>query len=206
MANQEAQEMRAREAAVAAGLVLQEPWTAPSATVADVVMDLSNALERLPSGGLALRVRGRLPVAASQQSSGKLGRGGADTPGGGEAPLQYAICPVLPLLAEIFLVGLQQCQRLGPEDGVRGGLVLQHGGAGQEGGVLWADSHGGVPLRIQEWGSQKELEMLGTLFLCNMTHQGPLSSRVRLPQQPGQCLTWGPRSPTHRIHRFCSVE
>ena len=47
MANQEAQEMRTREATVAAGLVLQEPSTAPSATVANVVVDLSNALERL---------------------------------------------------------------------------------------------------------------------------------------------------------------
>ena len=41
----------------------------------------------------------------------------------------------------------------------------------------WAFKHGDPKRRIAA------LEMLGTLFLCNMilTHQGPLSSRVRLP-------------------------
>ena len=47
MAAQEAQEMRDREAAVAAGLVLTEPSTPPEGTAADVVDGLSKALERL---------------------------------------------------------------------------------------------------------------------------------------------------------------
>ena len=44
------------------------------------------------------------------------------------------------------------------------------------GGVPWAFKNGHPKRRIAA------LEMLGTLFLCNMilTHQGPLSSRVRL--------------------------
>ena len=47
MAAQEAQEMRDREAAVAAGLVLTEPSTPPEGTAADVVDGLSKALELL---------------------------------------------------------------------------------------------------------------------------------------------------------------
>ena len=47
MAAQEAQEMRDREAAVAAGLVLKEPSTPLEGTAADVVDGLSKALERL---------------------------------------------------------------------------------------------------------------------------------------------------------------
>ena len=47
MATQEAQEMRDREAAVAAGLVLAEPSTPPEGTAADVVDSLSKALEHL---------------------------------------------------------------------------------------------------------------------------------------------------------------
>ena len=47
MASREAQEARTREEEVAAGLVLDEPSAPPSASVADVVNDLSNALERL---------------------------------------------------------------------------------------------------------------------------------------------------------------
>ena len=58
MASQEAQEIRTREAAVAAGLVLDEPAGPPSASATDVMNDLSSALERLrvafatPSSGL----------------------------------------------------------------------------------------------------------------------------------------------------------
>ena len=58
MANQEAQEIRTREAAVAAGLVLDEPEAPPSASATDVMKDLSSALERLrvafatPTSGL----------------------------------------------------------------------------------------------------------------------------------------------------------
>ena len=47
MASQEAQEVRTREAAVAAGLVLDEPEAPPSASPTDVMNDLSSALERL---------------------------------------------------------------------------------------------------------------------------------------------------------------
>ena len=47
MASQEAQEVRTREAAVAAGLVLDEPEAPPSASATDVMNDLSSALERL---------------------------------------------------------------------------------------------------------------------------------------------------------------
>ena len=47
MATQEAQEMRDREAAVAAGLVLAEPSTPPEGTAADVVDSLSKALKHL---------------------------------------------------------------------------------------------------------------------------------------------------------------
>ena len=46
-ASQEAQEVRTREAAVAAGLVLDEPEAPPSASATDVMNDLSSALERL---------------------------------------------------------------------------------------------------------------------------------------------------------------
>ena len=46
-------------------------------------------------------------------------------------PLQHAFRPVLPLLAEVLLVGC-----LGRRTGICGRLVLQHGGTGQEGGVL----------------------------------------------------------------------
>ena len=42
MASQEAQEIRTREAAVAAGLVLDEPEAPPSASATDVMKDLSN--------------------------------------------------------------------------------------------------------------------------------------------------------------------
>ena len=58
MASQEAQEIRTREAAVAAGLVLDEPEAPPSASATDVMNDLSSALERLrvafstPTSGL----------------------------------------------------------------------------------------------------------------------------------------------------------
>ena len=60
MASQEAQEIRTREAAVAAGLVLDEPEAPPSAsaTDVDVMKDLPSALERLrvafatPTSGL----------------------------------------------------------------------------------------------------------------------------------------------------------
>ena len=58
MASQEAQEIRTREAAVAAGLVLDEPETPPSASATDVMKDLSSALERVrvafatPTSGL----------------------------------------------------------------------------------------------------------------------------------------------------------
>ena len=45
MASQEAQEVRTREAAVAAGLVLDEPEAPPSASATDVMNDLSSALE-----------------------------------------------------------------------------------------------------------------------------------------------------------------
>ena len=57
MASQEAQEIRTREAAVAAGLV-DEPEAPPSASATDVMNDLSSALERLrvafatPTSGL----------------------------------------------------------------------------------------------------------------------------------------------------------
>ena len=47
MASEEAQEVRTREAAVAAGLVLDEPKAPPSASATDVMNDLSSALERL---------------------------------------------------------------------------------------------------------------------------------------------------------------
>ena len=47
MASQEAQDIRTREAAVAAGLVLDEPEAPPSASATDVMKDLSSALERL---------------------------------------------------------------------------------------------------------------------------------------------------------------
>ena len=47
MASQEAQDIRARKAAVAAGLVLDEPEAPPSASATDVMKDLSSALERL---------------------------------------------------------------------------------------------------------------------------------------------------------------
>ena len=47
MASQEAQDIRTREAAVAAGLVLDEPEAPPSASATDVMNDLSSALERL---------------------------------------------------------------------------------------------------------------------------------------------------------------
>ena len=47
MASQEAQDIRTREAAVAAGLVLDEPEAPPSASTTDVMKDLSSALERL---------------------------------------------------------------------------------------------------------------------------------------------------------------
>ena len=40
------------------------------------------------------------------------------------------------LLAEVLLVGLQRRSCLGRRTGVCGRLVLQHGGTGQEGGVL----------------------------------------------------------------------
>ena len=58
MASQEAQEIRTRKAAVAAGLVLDEPEAPPSASATDVMKDLSSALERLrvafatPTSGL----------------------------------------------------------------------------------------------------------------------------------------------------------
>ena len=58
MASQEAQEIRTREAAVAAGLVLDEPEAPPLASATDVMKDLSSALERLrvafatPTSGL----------------------------------------------------------------------------------------------------------------------------------------------------------
>ena len=58
MASQEAQDIRTREAAVAAGLVLDEPEAPPSASATDVTKDLSSALERLrvafatPTSGL----------------------------------------------------------------------------------------------------------------------------------------------------------
>ena len=58
MASQEAQDIRKREAAVAAGLVLDEPEAPPSASATDVMKDLSSALERLrvafatPTSGL----------------------------------------------------------------------------------------------------------------------------------------------------------
>ena len=58
MASQEAQEICTREAAVAAGLVLDEPEAPPSASATDVMKDLSSALERLrvafatPTSGL----------------------------------------------------------------------------------------------------------------------------------------------------------
>ena len=58
LASQEAQEIRTREAAVAAGLVLDEPEAPPSASATDVMKDLSSALERLrvafatPTSGL----------------------------------------------------------------------------------------------------------------------------------------------------------
>ena len=58
MASLEAQEIRTREAAVAAGLVLDEPEAPPSASATDVMKDLSSALERLrvafatPTSGL----------------------------------------------------------------------------------------------------------------------------------------------------------
>ena len=58
MASQEAQDIRTREAAVAAGLVLDEPEAPPSASATDVMKDLSSALERLrvafakPTSGL----------------------------------------------------------------------------------------------------------------------------------------------------------
>ena len=61
MASQEAQEIRTREAAVAAGLVLDEPEAPPSASATDVMNDLSSALERLrvafstPTSGLGAR-------------------------------------------------------------------------------------------------------------------------------------------------------
>ena len=47
MASQEAQDIRTREAAVAAGLVLDEPEVPPSASATDVMNNLSSALERL---------------------------------------------------------------------------------------------------------------------------------------------------------------
>ena len=47
MASQEAQDIRTREEAVAAGLVLDEPEAPPSASATDVMNDLSSALERL---------------------------------------------------------------------------------------------------------------------------------------------------------------
>ena len=47
MATQEAQEERTREAAVAAGLVLEEPSVAPTCTAADVMQGLTDALEKL---------------------------------------------------------------------------------------------------------------------------------------------------------------
>ena len=98
---------------------------------------------------------------------------------------------------------------LGRRTGICGRMVLQQNGAGKEGGVLVprADPRGGVPLGIQEWDPKRRiaaLEMLGTLFLCNMilTHQGPLSSRVRLPagsdNQGNVMAMLNPRSPTPR--------
>ena len=65
MASQEAQEIRTREAAVAAGLVLDEPEAPPSASATDVMNDLSSALERLrvafstPTSGLGAPGHGR---------------------------------------------------------------------------------------------------------------------------------------------------
>ena len=53
MASQEAQEVRTREAAVAAGLVLDEPEAPPSASATDVMNDLSS--------GLVASAAGRLP-------------------------------------------------------------------------------------------------------------------------------------------------
>ena len=47
ISSQEAQEVRTREAAVVAGLVLDEPEAPPSASATDVMNDLSSALERL---------------------------------------------------------------------------------------------------------------------------------------------------------------
>ena len=47
IASQEAQDIRTREAAVAAGLVLDEPEAPPSASATDVMNDPSGALERL---------------------------------------------------------------------------------------------------------------------------------------------------------------
>ena len=64
MASQEAQEIRTCEAAVAAGLVLDEPEAPPSASATDVMNDLSSALERLrvafstPTSGLGGRGQG----------------------------------------------------------------------------------------------------------------------------------------------------
>ena len=47
MASHKTQDIRTREAAVAAGLVLDEPEAPPSASATDVMNDLSSALERL---------------------------------------------------------------------------------------------------------------------------------------------------------------
>ena len=78
MASQEAQDIRTREAAVAAGLVLDEPEAPPSASATDVLKDLSSALERL-------RVAFATPTPGLGARGGRQGHGGCGRHGAGHA-------------------------------------------------------------------------------------------------------------------------
>ena len=69
------QEAHTREAAVAAGLVLDEPEAPPSASATDVMKDLSSALERL-------RVAFATPT-SGLGAPGPAGAGGGHSTGGG---------------------------------------------------------------------------------------------------------------------------
>ena len=79
MASQEAQDIRTREAAVAAGLALDEPEAPPSASATDVMKDLSSALERL-----------RVAFATPTPDPPKAAEGTISPHGGQQAPVPEA--------------------------------------------------------------------------------------------------------------------
>ena len=79
MASQEAQEIRTRKAAVAAGLVLDEPEAPPSALATDVMKDLCSVLEAFatPTSGLGA------PGPAEEEDKDMEDHGAGHSTGGG---------------------------------------------------------------------------------------------------------------------------